>query len=589
MWYNNFSLIYISVLPLVNFISAHQHPHPPHCKASPGSLEWPTRTEWTALNRSVSGRLLQPVPPGAVCHPDQPTYDPTTCSVVDTAWFDVHIHVNHPISNLWNNWNNDSCIPWLIPSPCSGEGYPVYVINATSKEDVKKGVDFARKHNVRLNVKGTGHDYLGRSTSPNSLSIWTHNMKGLKFHDRFKPESCHFHINTPAITMKAGVQFGEAQLAASLKNLTICSGGALTVGIGGYLTGAGHSALSASYGLAADNVLEIEVVTPGGQILTVNECQHQDLFWALRGGGGSTFGVITAVTVKAFPPTPFIVSTLSFGTPLLNSETYWNAMAYLASRYPDLSSKHLGGYGFMASNTTYNNSQISAFEGVFVMPALSASNTSASVDAAISPVIANISATYPNQWGFFLNTTTYPSFYDWFKDNNGPNNAGIDMAIGSRLLDEKALTSNLTALKLALQSSTAPGGTPSLYLVSGKGVRDAVPRGGSNAVLPAWRTSLVHYVTGVNWTPLNESDKARQQNLLTNTYVKALRDLAPDTGAYINEADANEPHFQKTFWGANYPRLLKIKREIDPDDVLWCTPCVGNERWHMVGNRLCRV
>jgi hypothetical protein len=59
------------------------------------------------------------------------------------------------------NWSNDSCLP--DPSAgCSGAGYSVYVINATSKEYVKKGVDFARKNNVRLIVKGTGHDYLGR-------------------------------------------------------------------------------------------------------------------------------------------------------------------------------------------------------------------------------------------------------------------------------------------------------------------------------------------------------------------------------------------------------------------------------------------
>jgi hypothetical protein len=55
------------------------------------------------------------------------------------------------------------------------------------------------------------------------------------------------------------------------------------------------------------------------------------------------------------------------------------------------------------------------------------------------------------------------------------------------------------------------------------------------------------------------------------------------------KADAFEPDFQETFWGENYPRLLDIKREIDPSDVLWCTPCVGNERWEEVGNRLCRV
>ena len=56
-----------------------------------------------------------------------------------------------------------------------------------------------------------------------------------------------------------------------------------------------------------------------------------------------------------------------------------------------------------------------------------------------------------------------------------------------------------------------------------------------------------------------------------------------------NQADVNEPNFQQAFWGANYARLLKIKREYDPTDVLWCTPCVGNEGWKLVDGVLCEA
>jgi len=108
-------------------------------------------------------------------------------------------------------------------------------------------------------------------------------MLGITFHNEFMPLGCGYFIDTPAVTAAAGSQMGEINLAASLKNLTVMSAGASTVGIGGYLTGGGHSALSSTYGLAADQVLEMEIVTPGGDILTVNECQNQDLFWAMRG------------------------------------------------------------------------------------------------------------------------------------------------------------------------------------------------------------------------------------------------------------------------------------------------------------------
>lgn len=108
-------------------------------------------------------------------------------------------------------------------------------------------------------------------------------MSGITFHDQFKPEGCGYFIDTPAVTAAAGSQMDEINLAVSLKNLTVMSGSGSTVGIGGYLTGGGHSVLSSTYGLAADQVLEMEIVTPGGDIMTVNECQNRDLFWAVRG------------------------------------------------------------------------------------------------------------------------------------------------------------------------------------------------------------------------------------------------------------------------------------------------------------------
>lgn len=75
----------------------------------------------------------------------------------------------------------------------------------------------------------------------------------------------------------------DLYVVANKHNRTVVGGGAKTVGIGGYVTGGGHSILSPHYGLAADNVLEMEVVIPGGDIITVNEDQHADLFWAIRG------------------------------------------------------------------------------------------------------------------------------------------------------------------------------------------------------------------------------------------------------------------------------------------------------------------
>jgi len=209
-------------------------------------------------------------------------------------------------------------------------------------------------------------------------------------------------------------------------------------------------------------------------------------------GGGSTFGVITSATFKAFPSTPFnSLEVLATTEP--NTDTYWSAMAYLLSQFPSLGEQGISSYTSFAPNTTSNGAQIGTLSGSFFLPSLFPSNSSTSLAAALDPIVANISAAYPNQFFFSSNATAWPSFYDWWFANSGPNDAGYDLLFGSRLLDERALTANVTALKEAIQGATAPGLGSGALLVSGKGVWDAVPRGGSDAVLPGWRKSLVHY------------------------------------------------------------------------------------------------
>jgi FAD binding domain len=339
-------------------------------------------------------------------------------------------------------------------------------------------------------------------------------MQDLSFSNGFKPQGCGYSIDTAAITAAAGVQMLEIDYEASLRNLSIVSGGAGTVGLGGYLTGGGHGALSLTYGLAADQVLEIEMVTPGGEILTVNECQHKDLFWAMRGvsvckcsttcqiitanvkqGGGSTFGVITSVTFKAFPSTPY-ATVLAILATVPGTQAFWVATANVLSQFPTLNDQGISGYSVIVPNFTSPalniTSPVAAYYGIFNLPLLYPGNSSASLTTALSNVFATATAVYPFQFLKSVTPTLYPDFYSWYAINNGPLNAGGDHLVGSRLLDEEALTSNLTALIEAFQTATPPGSGSSVYLVGGKGVWDVVPRGGSDAVNPAWRRALVH-------------------------------------------------------------------------------------------------
>lgn len=139
MWYHkklNPVTKWTIAVQLLNVITVWSSAPQSRCKTTPSSADWPSTAAWAALSSSVSGHLIKTVPPGAVCHPDQPTYNPVTCPIVQAGFLTSVWHTKDPVSSIVNNWNDDTCLP-LAKVPCSGEGYPIYVVNAISKEDVK--------------------------------------------------------------------------------------------------------------------------------------------------------------------------------------------------------------------------------------------------------------------------------------------------------------------------------------------------------------------------------------------------------------------------------------------------------------------
>lgn len=111
------------------------------CKAAPGTESWPSARSWANLNESTGGRLIGASPPGAVCHQGQPTYDADKCPAVRAGWLVYDFHAQDPISNMWNEFSNDTCLPFA-DTPCSPAGYPAYALNATTADHVKQGLDF---------------------------------------------------------------------------------------------------------------------------------------------------------------------------------------------------------------------------------------------------------------------------------------------------------------------------------------------------------------------------------------------------------------------------------------------------------------
>ncbi|KAL1836192.1 hypothetical protein VTJ49DRAFT_5459 [Mycothermus thermophilus] len=253
----------IARFPDADFGGAFETADTPDCKTFPGDPAWPSDKEWSQFNETLDGALLHPPPPASWPQGD-------TCPLTED-----------PVGI------------------CTRGGYPVYVVNATSVKHVQAAVNFARNRNIRLVIKFVLPSGAG------SLSVWTHNLVGFQFLPSYTQPGGNYQ--GPAVCMGAGVQAAEALAYAERTNITLLApnpgSGCLSVGTsGGFFMGGGHSPLTSKFGLGADQVLSIKLVTADGRYITADPQTNPDLFFALRGGGGGTYGIVTSVIVKAHPP-----------------------------------------------------------------------------------------------------------------------------------------------------------------------------------------------------------------------------------------------------------------------------------------------
>src|SRR5271166_2503426 len=169
--------------------------------------------------------------------------------------------------------------------------HPAAVALPESAEDVVAAVNFARERGLRVAAQGTGHNAAPLGSLAGTVLIKTHLMRRVT-------------IDPVARTARAeaGAVWREVAEAAAAHGLAGLAGSSPDVGVVGYTIGGGMSWLGRTYGLSANNVEAIELVTADGRLIRADSCWEPDLFWALRGGGGS-FGVVTAIELRLFPIT----------------------------------------------------------------------------------------------------------------------------------------------------------------------------------------------------------------------------------------------------------------------------------------------
>jgi hypothetical protein len=137
------------------------------CKVTPHDAEWPTQAEWASLNNSIDHQLLSTAPVASSCWNGNPFGSPVSCSTVNSAWANASWQSQFPDSIDYPIFANNSCLPpnasgYVKGRGCLIGGMPQYIVNATSEEQVATALKWASTRNIRVVVKGTGHDLNGR-------------------------------------------------------------------------------------------------------------------------------------------------------------------------------------------------------------------------------------------------------------------------------------------------------------------------------------------------------------------------------------------------------------------------------------------
>jgi FAD/FMN-containing dehydrogenase len=166
---------------------------------------------------------------------------------------------------------------------------PLFIARCADVADVISAVRLGREHELLTAIRGGGHNGPGLGSCNDGLVIDLSVMKGV----RVDPVS-------RTVWVGPGCTQGDVDHASHAFGLAVPAGIVSTTGIGGLTLGGGHGYLARAYGLTIDNLIEVDIVLADGSFVTANVSQHEDLFWALRGGGGN-FGVVTSLVYKAHP------------------------------------------------------------------------------------------------------------------------------------------------------------------------------------------------------------------------------------------------------------------------------------------------
>ena len=546
-------------------------------RVRPGALGWPGASEWAELNRQVGGRLISG---------NRPTLPPAPNLLLNP--FFVGDQVGLTQSSGWlGAWRS-------APS--------VYAVHAANAGDVAAAVRFAATHNLRLVVKGGGHSYLGGSNAPDSLLVWTRAMDAIELHDAFVPRGSR-SAPVPAVSVGAGCIWGRVYRAVCVEGgRYVQGGGCTTVGVAGLVQGGGFGSFSKGFGIAAASLLEAEIVTADGKVRVVNAARDPDLFWALKGGGGGTFGIVTRMTLKTHD-LPATLGGMGLEVEAASDEAFERLLAaFLEFSGTALVNPHWGEQAHAGPDRRLELDM--SFQGL----------TADEAELVWKPFVERVKSN-PADWkiieGFRARAAPARRFWDsellskvipeairrndsegarrgdfWWS-GDGEQVGAFWTGYASLWLPASLLSGEGVNRLSRAWSKAAREQQVSLHF--NKGLAGAAPEtiaassdtAMNPEVLGAFALAIIGAAEPAAYSGWNEPDtrKGELEAAAVNSAERALRAAVPAAGSYMSECDYFLKDWKRASWGHHSRRLEAIKDRYDPGELFVVHHGVGSDRW----------
>jgi len=581
----------VAALPLLALApSLPAAPAPLH-RVRPGDPAWPSAADWRKLDEAVGGALLEVRALFSACQSDAGS----------VGCRDVLANIQNPFY-IGDQPGGTQVSGWLdawAPAPSA------YAVKARNSADVAAAINFARERRLRLAVKGGGHSYQGTSSAPDSLLVWLRAMNQVTLHDAFVPQGCAGKVSpVPAVSAGAGAMWIDLYDAVTTRGGRYVQGGGCTsVGVAGLVQSGGFGSFSKGFGSAAAGLLEAEIVTADGRVRTVNVCSDEDLYWAIRGGGGGTWGVVTRVTLRTHDLPEFMGA--AWGKFRAQSD---DAFRRLLARFfefyaTSLFNPHWGEQVRFGPDNMLEISMVC--QGLDPKQAqqawqpLFAWINAAPRDFAILDKPGAGAKPARRWWDIAGNASMIqdkragaPAHHAWWQGDQEQVGAflhGYDSVwLPASLLEPRerprlieALVAGSRQQEIELHFNKGLAGAPSSAIAAtlDTATNPAVTSAFALAAIMANGEGPLYPGMG---STMDEAAAHAEARAVDQASAQ-LRRIVPEGGSYVSESNYFNAGWQQAFWGKNYPRLRAVKDRYDPDGLFVVHHGVGSEDWSADG------